>query len=103
MLRQRRLKFALLAAVAYAAVPLAARADTLEGALADAYKTNPTLNAQRASVRVIDENVPQALAGYRPRVNVTASGGEQSLSSTTRTPTAPNAPAQYLTSSGYNS
>ena len=103
MLRQRRLKFALLAAVAYAAVPLAARADTLEGALADAYKTNPTLNAQRASVRVIDENVPQALAGYRPRVNVTASGGEQSLSTTTKTPTPPNAPAQYLTSSGYNS
>jgi len=84
MLRQRWLKFALLAAAAHAAVSFAARADTLEGSLADAYRTNPTLNAQRASVRATDENVPQALAGYRPRVAVTASGGQQSLSTTSK-------------------
>jgi outer membrane protein len=43
-------------------------ADTMEGALLRAYRSNPQLNAQRASVRVTDENVPQALAGYRPKV-----------------------------------
>jgi outer membrane protein len=110
MLRQRRLKFALLAAVACSAVGHA-RADTLEGALADAYRTNPTLNAQRASVRAIDENVPQALAGYRPRVSVTATGGQQSLSTTTKVTSSPvNIPGvgpvgggtAYPTQSGYN-
>lgn len=50
-------------------------ADTIEGALVRAYQANPQLNAQRASVRATDENVPQALSGYRPRVAVTASGG----------------------------
>ncbi|WP_424632012.1 TolC family outer membrane protein [Bradyrhizobium sp. SYSU BS000235] len=52
-------------------------ADTLEAALVRAYQTNPQLNAQRASVRSTDENVPQALSGYRPKVAVTASAGTQ--------------------------
>ncbi|HEX2134925.1 MAG TPA: TolC family outer membrane protein [Microvirga sp.] len=49
-----------------------ARAETLESALARAYNSNPTLNAQRANVRATDENVPRAKAGFRPRVNATA-------------------------------
>jgi outer membrane protein len=53
------------------------RADTIEAALVRAYQNNPQLNAQRASVRFTDENVPQALSGYRPRIAVTASAGEQ--------------------------
>src|SRR6478752_7189037 len=52
-------------------------ADTMEAALMRAYQTNPQLNAQRASVRATDENVPQALSGYRPKVAVTASAGGQ--------------------------
>ena len=52
-------------------------ADTIEAALVRAYQNNPQLNAQRASVRFTDENVPQALSGYRPRVAVTASAGTQ--------------------------
>ena len=52
-----------------------AAADTLEWALVQAYQNNPSLNAQRASLRAIDENVPQALSGYRPKVSVTAGGG----------------------------
>jgi len=52
-----------------------AAADTLEWALVQAYQNNPSLNAQRASVRSIDENVPQALSGYRPKLSVTANGG----------------------------
>jgi outer membrane protein len=52
-----------------------AAADTLEWALVQAYQNNPSLNAQRAALRVIDENVPQALSGYRPKLSVTALGG----------------------------
>jgi outer membrane protein len=54
-----------------------ALADTIEAALVRAYQNNPQLNAQRAQVRSIDENVPQALSGYRPKVSVTASAGYQ--------------------------
>ena len=52
-----------------------AAADTLEWALVQAYQNNPSLNAQRAALRATDENVPQALSGYRPKVSVTAQGG----------------------------
>jgi outer membrane protein len=45
--------------------------------LVRAYQNNPQLNAQRAQVRSTDENVPQALSGYRPKVALTASGGYQ--------------------------
>ncbi len=57
--------------------PLPALADTIEAALVRAYQNNPQLNAQRAQVRATDENVPQALSGYRPKVAVTASAGYQ--------------------------
>jgi outer membrane protein len=53
----------------------AAHAETLESALIQAYQNNPTLNSQRASVRATDENVPQALSGYRPKVSATVTGG----------------------------
>jgi outer membrane protein len=56
-----------------AAFPNDAAAETIEAALARAYETNPQLNAQRAIVRQTDENVPQALSGYRPTVNANAS------------------------------
>src|SRR3984957_8663117 len=52
-------------------------AETLDSALAKAYQDNPQLNAQRALVRATDENVPQALSGYRPKVAVTAAAGYQ--------------------------
>ena len=45
----------------------AASAQSLEQALVNAYFANPSINAQRAAVRVTDELVPQALAGYRPK------------------------------------
>ena len=57
--------------------PSAAMADTIEAALVRAYQTNPQLNAQRAQVRSTDENVPQALSGYRPKVALTATAGYQ--------------------------
>jgi outer membrane protein len=92
-----------------AALPLAAplaHGETLEAALVQAYRNNPLLNSQRAAVRATDENVPQALSGYRPKISVTASGGEQSLSTTTQVTglgVRPGAPANYFTQSGYNS
>ena len=52
-----------------------AAADTLEWALVQAYQNNPSLNAQRASLRATDENVPQALSGYRPKITASANGG----------------------------
>ena len=71
------------AMAACAVLPLAAspaRSETLESALMQAYQNNPSLNSQRAAMRAIDEGVPQALSGYRPRVAVTAIGGEQTSS-----------------------
>ncbi len=61
-------------AVAIAYGPTAS-ADTLEWTLVQAYQNNPSLNAQRAALRAVDENVPQALSGYRPKLSVTAAGG----------------------------
>src|ERR1700704_3045193 len=57
--------------------PSAALADTIEAAMVRAYQNNPQLNSQRAQVRATDENVPQALSGYRPKVAITASRGYQ--------------------------
>ena len=68
--------------------PAVARADTLEWALVQAYQNNPVLNAQRASLRAQDEAVPQALSGYRPRVSLTASVGNQYQSTISKSVTA---------------
>lgn len=56
------------------------KAETLPGALARAYAGNPALNAERAGLRVTDENVPRALSGYRPAVKATANAGASSFS-----------------------
>jgi len=64
---------------------LAARADTLTGALINAYQSNPQLNSQRAVVRQTDETVPQALSGYKPTVSATASVGEQYSNTVSKT------------------
>jgi TolC family type I secretion outer membrane protein len=62
----------LIGALAVGAVALfgwrSAPAQTLTDALADAYNTNPQLLAQRALLRATDEQVPQALSGWRPTV-----------------------------------
>lgn len=62
---------AVLAAIA--AAP--ASGQTLTQALAEAYNTNPQLLAQRALLRATDEQVPQALSGWRPTVNFTGQVG----------------------------
>lgn len=57
----------------------AARAESLPEALVKAYQTNPQLNAERARQRATDENVPQALAGYRPQISAGLSVGLQAV------------------------
>jgi outer membrane protein len=56
-----------------------AAAEGLQEALAKAYQTNPQLNADRARQRGTDENVPQALAGYRPQIVASLAAGLQSV------------------------
>jgi outer membrane protein len=61
----------------FAALP--AQAEALPEALAKAYQSNPQLNAERARQRATDENVPQALAGYRPQIVASLSAGLQAV------------------------
>jgi outer membrane protein len=57
---------------------------TMDIALIQSYQNNPQLNSQRAATRAVDENVPTALAGYRPRVSGTASLTDQYLDNLSR-------------------
>jgi outer membrane protein len=82
---------ALLALLAPVAIVAEARAQSLQEALAMAYANNPTLQAARAQLRAVDENVPQALAGWRPTVQMTGSYGTATGTTTnTRTNTRSN-------------
>jgi outer membrane protein len=45
-------------------------AETLKDALALAYQSNPTLLAQRANQRALDESIVQARSGLRPQLDV---------------------------------
>ena len=60
----------LLAGAAIAAgaglAPMTAHAETLNQALGAAYKYNPRLDAERARLRAVDEEVARANSGYRP-------------------------------------
>ena len=72
------------------------RAESVTDALVNAYNTNPSLMAERAALHATDENVPKALSGWRPTVNLngrfnhvytdsvtdfTFSAGEQTINS----------------------
>ena len=59
-------------------------AQSLEEALAKTYANNPTLLAQRANLRAIDEEVPQALSNWRPTVTFTADGGKTNVETTSQ-------------------
>jgi TolC family type I secretion outer membrane protein len=62
----------------------AASGQTLEEALAIAYASNPTLLAQRAAVRAVDEQVPKALSNWRPTVTVTGEVGRERVDTESR-------------------
>jgi len=92
----RRAAVAFIASIAFAP---AAFAETLEIALSQAYQNNPSLNAQRASVRATDEGVPTALSGYRPRITANASAGESYQETKTKI-TTPGAPSPFVNLNG---
>src|SRR5262245_18312634 len=78
-----------------------AGAGTMDAALIQAYQNNPQLYSQRSATRAIDENVPTALAGYRPRVSGTAILTDQYLDQLTRTTgTTTGLPATYTQAKG---
>lgn len=66
-----------------------ASAETIQGALAKAYRFNSQLNSARAGVRVTDENVAIAKSGYRPTVVATGTARYQSTRTTTHRGTGP--------------
>ncbi len=55
--------------VGMSAVMHASHAESLDEALARAYRSNPTIRAERARQRGTDEQVPQAKSGWRPVVS----------------------------------
>lgn len=69
-------KSRMLSGVALLSLAVPASAETLREAMAEAYKTNPTLAAQRASVRALDENVPIARANGLPAVQLQSTYSE---------------------------
>jgi len=52
--------------------PYAASAETLESVLANTYRGNPELNAERQKLRAVDEEETRARSGYRPKLNLNA-------------------------------
>src|SRR5260370_42709122 len=72
-----------------------AQADTLNGALTNAYQNNPQLNSQRAVVRATEESVPQALSGYKPTATATLPAGQAYTRTVSKVTSAanPSAPA----------
>lgn len=89
LLRLPSVCFAAVLAVCAAAGP--SSAESLRQALAAAYITNPTLNAKRAELRAIDEEISQARSNFRPSLSSTLDSGIRKIN--------PN-PKNKLTSSG---
>jgi TolC family type I secretion outer membrane protein len=62
-----------------------AAAETLDEALAATYADNPEIEAQRARLRAINEEVPQALSGWRPTLRATGNTGMRKIDSNEQT------------------
>ena len=80
----------LLSGVALSAIAFTSpsHAENLFDALAAAYQSNPALLAQRAGLRATDEQVPQALSGWRPSLSATGSFGSVETDSISSIPLA---------------
>ena len=70
---RKHLMFVSLSVMAMATLPSLAMAETLQGALAKAYDTNPSITGARAEQRANDENVPIARSAGLPDASL--SGG----------------------------
>ena len=66
-----------------------AMAESLRDAVNLAYRTNPTLQAQRANQRALDETTVQARAGLRPNLSVSAGASYTRTDSDSITTTTP--------------
>lgn len=75
----KALRLACMAAGLWLGLGVTAQAETLRDALAAAYLINPTLKAKQAELRAIDEEVPRAESGYRPRVTATIEHGVEDI------------------------
>ena len=71
---------ALAGALAAASMALA-DGQSLQDALVMSYVSNPTLAAARAELRTVNEQIPQALSNWRPRVTVAGDVGQQYVDS----------------------
>ena len=80
--RSRALASVALITLAMGAGAAPAGAETLKDAIGLAYRTNPTLLAQRANQRALDETIVQARSGLRPTVS--ASAGSEPLTGALR-------------------
>lgn len=69
--------FLVFSVIAGAGLSHAASAETIGDALTNAYNNNPGLNSGRANLRAVDEGVPIAKAGMRPRVSINSYLGAQ--------------------------
>ncbi|MEL6298763.1 MAG: TolC family outer membrane protein [Pseudomonadota bacterium] len=64
-----------------------AQADTLNQALAAAYKNNPEIDAERARLRATDEGVAIANSGFRPDISASVNVGVQNTNTVPDSPT----------------
>jgi outer membrane protein len=88
VLRVRRFGYvtaALAAIMAWGQTP--AVAETLGDTLAQTYRYNPQLDAERARLRATDEDVARANSGYRPSINASGDVGHEHNRSRTSTGT----------------
>lgn len=70
MLKRSRALASVAAVAVLSSLGAPAWADTLQQALALAYQTNPSILAQRANQRALDETIVQARAGLRPSLDL---------------------------------
>ena len=78
-LRSIALRAAIAIACATFALTAPARAETLKNALDRAFASNPSLDAVRANLRGTQERLPQARAGYYPKVSAVGQTGDSAL------------------------
>jgi outer membrane protein len=100
--RLRAWSAAVLTAVAVVSAGPSAYAETLEQALSDAYLLNPVLNAERARLRAVDEQVAVAKSGLRPFVTGTGDVNYVNQNSNTNSPSAIASGEGGLSSDGVN-
>ena len=69
----KRYFYAGVATIALLSYAAPTSAQSIFEALGETYNTNPTLQAERAYLRSVDENVSLAKSGYRPNIALTGS------------------------------